>query len=89
MFVRKSCYPLINATRRCLRYRQLSYTTAGTDGTTAPTANISLNDEPQPAAVEMDEFTKEFLRNRIEVSDIQRLILSAGSSVAALVDPRR
>ncbi|XP_040152401.1 uncharacterized protein LOC120894088 [Anopheles arabiensis] len=89
MFVRKSCYPLINATRRCLRYRQLSSTTAGTDGTTAPTANISLNDEPQPAAVEMDEFTKEFLRNRIEVSDIQRLILSAGSSVAALVDPRR
>uniref|UniRef100_A0A182QJL2 Ubiquinone biosynthesis protein COQ4 homolog, mitochondrial n=1 Tax=Anopheles farauti TaxID=69004 RepID=A0A182QJL2_9DIPT len=43
----------------------------------------------QSPSKEMDEFTQEFQRNRIPVSDIQRLILSAGSSLASLIDPRR
>lgn len=37
----------------------------------------------------LDEFTKEFLGNRIKVSEFQRLLLTAGSSIAALLDPRR
>uniref|UniRef100_A0A2M3ZKC7 Ubiquinone biosynthesis protein COQ4 homolog, mitochondrial n=1 Tax=Anopheles braziliensis TaxID=58242 RepID=A0A2M3ZKC7_9DIPT len=45
--------------------------------------------EQPPAEQTMDEFTREFLRNRIKVSDLQRFLLSAGSSIAALVDPRR
>lgn len=37
----------------------------------------------------LDEFTKEFLGNKIKVSDFQRLLLTAGSSIAALLNPRR
>lgn len=37
----------------------------------------------------LDEFTKEFLQNRIETSQLQKLILTAGSSLAALLNPRR
>lgn len=36
-----------------------------------------------------DEFTKEFLANRIEMSPFQKIFLSAGSSIAALLNPRR
>jgi ubiquinone biosynthesis protein COQ4 len=36
-----------------------------------------------------DPFTKEFLKNRIQITDLQRLVLSVGSSIASLVDPRR
>uniref|UniRef100_A0A903Z0F3 Ubiquinone biosynthesis protein COQ4 homolog, mitochondrial n=1 Tax=Anopheles minimus TaxID=112268 RepID=A0A903Z0F3_9DIPT len=86
MFVRKNV-PLFFASRKCA-YRFLSTTPTGTEGTA--TINASLHDGgQQQAAQEMDEFTEEFHRNRIQVSDIQRLILSAGSSVAALIDPRR
>uniref|UniRef100_A0A2Y9D1R3 Ubiquinone biosynthesis protein COQ4 homolog, mitochondrial n=1 Tax=Anopheles funestus TaxID=62324 RepID=A0A2Y9D1R3_ANOFN len=86
MFARK-CFPMLSVSRKCA-YRFLTTTSAGTEGTAA--INVSLNDgEQQQTAPEMDEFTKEFHRNRIQVSDIQRLILSAGSSVAALIDPRR
>lgn len=37
----------------------------------------------------LDTFTKEFLGNKIKITDFQRLLLTAGSSVAALLDPRR
>jgi ubiquinone biosynthesis protein COQ4 len=37
----------------------------------------------------LDTFTKEFLGNQIKVTDFQRILLTAGSSIAALLDPRR
>lgn len=37
----------------------------------------------------VDDFTKEFYGNQIKVSDFQKVLLSAGSSIAALLDPRR
>lgn len=37
----------------------------------------------------LDEFTKEFFSNQIKVSGFQKILLSAGSSIAALLDPRR
>lgn len=37
----------------------------------------------------LDDFTKEFLKNRIEITDFQRWILRAGSSIASLINPRR
>lgn len=36
-----------------------------------------------------DDFTKEFLKNRIEITYFQRWILRTGSSIASLVNPRR
>lgn len=36
-----------------------------------------------------DKLRQEFNASRIEISNFQRLILSAGSSVAALVNPHR
>lgn len=36
-----------------------------------------------------DEFTKEFTQQHIQLTRIQRILLGAGSSVAALLDPRR
>lgn len=38
---------------------------------------------------EMDDFTQQFLDKRIKISEFQRLLLAAGSSIAALFDPRR
>ncbi|XP_013116581.2 ubiquinone biosynthesis protein COQ4 homolog, mitochondrial [Stomoxys calcitrans] len=61
--------------------------------TTSPTQNNAQNlNEAQFDGVgqhNFDDFTKEFMQNRIEVNPFQRLLLSAGSSIAALVDPRR
>ncbi|XP_055614231.1 uncharacterized protein LOC129760596 [Uranotaenia lowii] len=37
----------------------------------------------------VDEFTREFLRNQVKLTDLQRVILSAGCSLAALINPRR
>lgn len=37
----------------------------------------------------LDSFTKEFIKNHIEVNTFQRLILSTGSSLAALINPLR
>ena len=45
--------------------------------------------EEAPAEENLDDFTREFLGNRIKVTDFQRLLLTAGSSIAALLDPRR
>lgn len=36
-----------------------------------------------------DKFLKEFQHNRIPITNIQRFILSAGSSIAALLNPQR
>lgn len=47
------------------------------------------NDEETLDDESLDRFTKEFLGNKIKVSEFQRMLLSAGSSIAALLDPRR
>lgn len=50
--------------------------------------NINIDNE-ETVKREETQFTKEFNANRIPLTDIQRFILSAGSSVAALLNPRR
>lgn len=48
--------------------------------------------DKEPTSVlrgEMDDFTREFLSKRIQLTELQRFILGAGSSVAALLNPRR
>lgn len=61
--------------------------------TVATESNITgteTNDEERPCdETHLDEFTKEFLKNRIEMSPFQKILLGAGSSIAALIDPRR
>ncbi|XP_058828029.1 uncharacterized protein LOC131687946 [Topomyia yanbarensis] len=52
-------------------------------------AQASPNITEIQQTIPTDEFTKEFLRNQIKLTDAQRIILSAGSSIAALVNPRR
>uniref|UniRef100_A0A0A1XAG6 Ubiquinone biosynthesis protein COQ4 homolog, mitochondrial n=1 Tax=Zeugodacus cucurbitae TaxID=28588 RepID=A0A0A1XAG6_ZEUCU len=47
------------------------------------------SDSPPRDETPLDEFTKEFLQNRIEMSPFQKILLGAGSSIAALIDPRR
>ncbi|XP_016966568.2 ubiquinone biosynthesis protein COQ4 homolog, mitochondrial isoform X1 [Drosophila biarmipes] len=42
-----------------------------------------------PEAEPQDAFERQYLRERIEISPFQRLILGAGSSIAALINPRR
>lgn len=46
-------------------------------------------DEETAVEESLDEFTKEFLGNQIKVTDFQRMLLTAGSSIAALLNPRR
>lgn len=36
-----------------------------------------------------DQFTKEFLGNQIKVTEFQKILLTVGSSIAALLDPKR
>lgn len=48
----------------------------------------SSNEETKQEEV-LDQFTKEFLGNQIKVTDFQKLLLTAGSSIAALLNPRR
>ncbi|XP_050072781.1 uncharacterized protein LOC126560874 [Anopheles maculipalpis] len=69
--------------------KKLLLPAAGRIDNVCPINVFASDGAPPQTPPEMDEFTKEFHRNRIEVSDIQRLILSAGSSLAALIDPRR
>lgn len=45
--------------------------------------------EEAPEEENLDEFTREFLGNRIKVTEFQKILLTAGSSIAALFDPRR
>lgn len=49
----------------------------------------TVNGEKENIDSEFDKFTKEFQSNQIKVSDFQKFLLIAGSSVAALLDPRR
>uniref|UniRef100_A0A0K8VCQ8 Ubiquinone biosynthesis protein COQ4 homolog, mitochondrial n=1 Tax=Bactrocera latifrons TaxID=174628 RepID=A0A0K8VCQ8_BACLA len=58
---------------------------------TAESNNIGTENRDSPPSndTHLDEFTKEFLKNRIEMSPFQRILLGAGSSIAALIDPRR
>uniref|UniRef100_A0A8W7NZG9 Ubiquinone biosynthesis protein COQ4 homolog, mitochondrial n=1 Tax=Anopheles atroparvus TaxID=41427 RepID=A0A8W7NZG9_ANOAO len=76
---------LVSPGTRCL-YRSVSASPITHVPATVPTVPT---DDQQPSQQQMDDFTKEFLRNQIKVSDVQRILLSAGSSLAALVDPRR
>lgn len=56
---------------------------SGGHGELPPNNNNNNNEEIT------DEFTKEFKKNRIKTTDFQKLLLSAGSSIAALIDPHR
>lgn len=47
------------------------------------------NDEETLDDESLDCFTKEFLGNKIKITEFQRMLLTAGSSIAALLDPRR
>lgn len=51
-------------------------------------STIAAHDE-QERVTDQDKFTKEFLRNRIPASQLQKFILSAGASLASLIDPHR
>ncbi|XP_039964395.1 ubiquinone biosynthesis protein COQ4 homolog, mitochondrial [Bactrocera tryoni] len=53
------------------------------------TIGTEKSDIPPGDETHLDEFTKEFLKNRIEMSPFQKILLGAGSSIAALIDPRR
>lgn len=48
-----------------------------------------VKDEETVEEETLDSFTKEFLGNQIKITDFQRILLTAGSSVAALLNPRR
>lgn len=50
---------------------------------------IQEDETTPPEPEELDAFTREFLGNRIKMTDFQKLLLTAGSSVAALLNPRR
>ncbi|XP_062543628.1 ubiquinone biosynthesis protein COQ4 homolog, mitochondrial [Armigeres subalbatus] len=49
-------------------------------------AQYSTSTENTPP---MDDFTREFMKNQVKLTDLQKIILTAGSSIAALVNPRR
>nr|XP_036220046.1 ubiquinone biosynthesis protein COQ4 homolog, mitochondrial isoform X2 [Bactrocera oleae]XP_036220048.1 ubiquinone biosynthesis protein COQ4 homolog, mitochondrial isoform X2 [Bactrocera oleae]XP_036220049.1 ubiquinone biosynthesis protein COQ4 homolog, mitochondrial isoform X2 [Bactrocera oleae]XP_036220050.1 ubiquinone biosynthesis protein COQ4 homolog, mitochondrial isoform X2 [Bactrocera oleae]XP_036220051.1 ubiquinone biosynthesis protein COQ4 homolog, mitochondrial isoform X2 [Bactroce len=53
------------------------------------TTGSERSGSPSCDEAHLDEFTKEFLKNRIEMSPFQKILLGAGSSIAALIDPRR
>lgn len=52
-----------------------------------PNEAIKEDDAPEPE--DLDAFTREFLGNRIKMTDFQKMLLTAGSSIAALLNPRR
>lgn len=54
-----------------------------------PRQKQNVNDEETVDDESLDQFTKEFLGNQIKVTEFQRMLLTAGSSIAALLDPRR
>lgn len=53
-----------------------------------PNEAIKEDDAP-PEPEDLDAFTREFLGNRIKMTDFQKMLLTAGSSIAALLNPRR
>lgn len=44
---------------------------------------------PPPPPEELDAFERDYLKQRIEITPFQRLLLGAGSSIASLLDPHR
>ncbi|KAG5678953.1 hypothetical protein PVAND_008571 [Polypedilum vanderplanki] len=56
---------------------------------TSSLAHIPENQIKNDAESQIDKFTKEFNERKIEISDFQRALLAVGSSVSALLDPRR
>lgn len=53
-------------------------------------STIATHDEhEQITDHDQDKFTNEFLTNRIPASQFQKFILSAGASLASLIDPHR
>jgi len=54
-----------------------------------PSQGQNIIEEENINEENLDQFTKEFLRNQIKVTAFQRILLTAGSSIAALLDPRR
>lgn len=48
-----------------------------------------MHEDEELPKQEMDDFTREFLDKRIKITQFQRLLLAAGSSVTALLDPAR
>lgn len=51
--------------------------------------NEAVKEDEAPETEDLDAFTREFLGNRIKMTDFQKLLLTAGSSIAALLNPRR
>ncbi|XP_063703134.1 ubiquinone biosynthesis protein COQ4 homolog, mitochondrial [Culicoides brevitarsis] len=49
----------------------------------------SSSSQEQEEHVEPDEFTKDFLKQRIPLTGFQQILLSAGSSLAAILNPAR
>lgn len=50
-------------------------------------SSFAVHESPEP--ISDDKFTKEFLTNRIQATQFQKCILSAGASLASLIDPHR
>ena len=56
---------------------------------TTPVQDVGISESQSAHGSEVDEFTKEFMDNRIEITNTQRLILSFGASLASILDPHR
>lgn len=78
-----------HSVRLCRRLiLQRGLITTSQNAAAASTEEAALQDPPAPPPP-TDAFTEEFLRNQIKVTDLQRTILGVGSSLAALINPRR
>lgn len=66
-------------------YRNVSFALTVLDKQNNETPTSQSQDSLRP----IDKFTAEFQRNYIPTSAVQRFILSAGSSIASLIDPHR
>ncbi|XP_075164459.1 coenzyme Q4 [Haematobia irritans] len=64
----------------CMRAATLAYNSA------VRCSNGTSENVERP---DTDAFTEEFMQNRIEINRFQKILLGAGSSIAALIDPRR
>jgi len=81
-----SLNPQIIMLQRCWRFpKPLALRRSLTLGSVNSQAVATESPEAEP----QDAFERQYLKDRIEISPFQRLILGAGSSIAALLDPRR
>ncbi|XP_037933294.1 ubiquinone biosynthesis protein COQ4 homolog, mitochondrial-like [Teleopsis dalmanni] len=75
-----------NIIRTCMIRKCHSTTSANTKADNVSNEDdISQDNNPEL----WDDFTKEFMKNRIELTPLQKFILCTGSSLAAILDPRR